>query len=187
MGLYDAVSLVLSPPFVGLYVTILLSLFSPIGLGELGMLSSIALGSLFLFIVPLVSVMIFSRNDINIRDRKKRFLPYMTSIFGYLAGTIVFLHFGNVTLLAISVTYLAVSIASILINFYWKVSGHTAGVASSATALFYVFGIIAAPLYLLVPLISIVRVRMKAHSIWQVTVGSIDGIIITLAVYSILW
>ncbi len=187
MRLYDAISLVLSPPFLGLYVAVILSLFSPIGLGVLDVLSSVALGSFFLFVVPLASVLIFSRDDIDIRDRKKRFLPYAMSIFGYLAGTLVFWHFNSVTMLAMTATYLSVSIVSFLINCFWKISGHAAGVAGPVTALLYVFGTIVAPLYLLVPVISIVRVKMKAHNIWQVAAGSLEGIIITLIVYSVLW
>ena len=50
---------------------------------------------------------------------------------------------------------------------HYKASGHAAGVSGPVVSMIYIFGIWAAPLLLLLPLITWARLAANGHSFWQ--------------------
>ena len=185
-GIYKFLAFVLSPPAVALYIVTFLSFFSPIELG-IGTLPSMVFGSFFLFLIPLASILYFGKRDIHFEKRETRTAPYILSIIGYVAASIVFWLLGSEVLFLLSLSYNLVTIAITVVNLFWKVSAHTAGVAGPITALVFMFGMGWATLYLLLPIVFIDRIMLKAHSLLQLAAGTLMSVVITILTYGFLW
>ncbi|UZJ41069.1 phosphatase PAP2 family protein [Prosthecochloris sp. SCSIO W1101] len=67
----------------------------------------------------------------------------------------------------------------VLITKWWKVSVHTTGMAGPLVALSFKFGDIIYPFYVLVIIMGTARVFLKRHTIMQVVVGAMIGILLT--------
>lgn len=82
----------------------------------------------------------------------------------------------------IAINYTCITLGLLIINVVikYKASGHAAGVAGPVGALIYLFGLPAAPVIALLPLVSWARVRAKGHDLMQTVVGSILSIGITI-------
>ncbi len=83
---------------------------------------------------------------------------------------------------AIMLTYVVVVLGLILVNIFFKASGHAAGVAGPVSALIYLYGLIATPLIALIPLTMWARVRAKGHTLSQTIVGALLSAAITVTV-----
>jgi len=190
MKIEKLISFILSPQIIALYVTIIFSLFSPIGLGSIDVFTSIFIGSIFLTIVPLVSIFYFYKKkgiDFDDPKRKERVDMYLIGLVSYLVSSLIFWILNCHVMFVISMTYLFVGSAISLINLFWKVSAHSAGITGPITSLVYIFGFNLIPLYILAIPIFWIRIKFKAHDILQIIVGSIVAIFITSLVYKILW
>jgi membrane-associated phospholipid phosphatase len=66
-----------------------------------------------------------------------------------------------------------------LITFWWKVSVHTTAMSGPLVALTYNFGPWVLPFFLLVPLVGISRVVLNRHTVGQVIVGGLLGLVLT--------
>lgn len=183
---YKALSIIISPPAMALYVILAFSLFSPIGIGSLSTATSIAIGMVFLVIIPILSAYFLRKKIIDI-ERSERTIPYLISIAGYTIASALFWYMGSKIMFLISVSYFSVVSAILVINMFWKISAHAAGTAGPTTALIYVFGIGLTPLYVLTLLIMWARFKLNVHSALQVITGSVVAIFITSLVYTILW
>ena len=62
----------------------------------------------------------------------------------------------------------------------WKISGHSATTAGFAIFIVALFGPVAAPVFLLIPLVAWSRIRRNRHEFTQTIAGSLAGIIYTL-------
>jgi membrane-associated phospholipid phosphatase len=69
------------------------------------------------------------------------------------------------------------------INFYWKISLHTAFVAGAATILCLVYGVIAIWTLAFLPLVAWARIVLKQHSIIQVATGAALAVGIVAAIF----
>jgi hypothetical protein len=185
--IYKFLSVILSPPAIGFYVTIIFSLFSPIGLGSIGIFSNIVIGLIFLVLIPIGSNFYFNKKVIDILKKEDRIKPYLISIVSYLTSSAIFWLLNSHVMFLISMSYLFVASVVSVVNIFWKISAHTAGVAGPTTALVYVYGTTLLPIYVLTLLTFWVRLKMKAHSISQLIAGIIVAIFITSIVYTILW
>jgi membrane-associated phospholipid phosphatase len=79
-------------------------------------------------------------------------------------------------------TYVIVVLGLILVNIFFKASGHAAGVAGPVSAMIYLYGLIATPLIALIPLTMWARVRTKGHTLSQTIVGALLSATITVTV-----
>ncbi|MBN1669199.1 MAG: phosphatase PAP2 family protein [Anaerolineales bacterium] len=81
----------------------------------------------------------------------------------------------------------ALQLAAIfLITLRWKISGHSATIASLAVVLVALFGLAMAPVLLTIPLVAWARVRLSRHEMMQTIGGALAGIVFTLlAIYLI--
>ena len=184
---YKVLSYLLSAPMIALYVTIIFSLLSPIGLGSIDIFSSIVIGLIFLVLIPMGSVYYFNKKDIDVRKKEERTRLYLISIVSYLTSSAIFWILNSHVMFVISVAYVFVSSSVSIINIFWKISAHSAGVAGPTTALVYVFGANLIPLYVLTLLVFWIRLKIKAHNILQLVTGAIIAIFITSLVYTLLW
>ncbi len=66
-----------------------------------------------------------------------------------------------------------------LITFWWKVSVHTTAMSALLVALTYSFGPWVLPFFLLVSLVGISRVVLNRHTVSQVIIGGLLGLVLT--------
>jgi membrane-associated phospholipid phosphatase len=86
----------------------------------------------------------------------------------------------------LAVTFTAGLISIVLfagINYYWKVSLHTAFVAASLTIVIIVYGAAAVWAVIFLPPVAWARIELKQHSITQVVVGSLMVALITAGIF----
>jgi membrane-associated phospholipid phosphatase len=180
-------STVLTPFSVAAIESIIFSWFSPTGVGPVtSPRLSALLGILILSIGPFVPVAYSvktKRTDLDISDRNKRASIYVISMIAYSVGVMVFWATDNKIMFVLSVAYLCVGFALMLITFAWKVSAHAAATAGMATALWLVLGVWMLPVYVLAVLTIWARVRLGAHTILQALAGAILSIVITALVF----
>jgi len=69
----------------------------------------------------------------------------------------------------------------LLITMYWKISGHGAAIASLTVFICGLYGSLAAPVLLAIPLVAWARVRLHRHTLAQTVAGSLVGILFALA------
>jgi len=184
---YNFLSIILSPPLIAFYITIIFSLFSPTSLGYIDIFQSLVIGLTFLVLIPIVSNIYFNKKIIDNLKREDRTSPYLTSIGGYIISSAIFWYLNSHAMFVISMAYVFVATTVSIVNIFWKISAHSAGVAGPTTALIYVFGTNLIILYLLTILVIWARFKMKAHNILQLITGAIVAIFITSVIYTLLW
>lgn len=175
-------------PFgVAAVISIVFSWFSPTGIGpSMTPLSSALLGILTLSIGPFIPVLHSARSgrtDLDVSDVKKRVPLYGVGLTGYAVGTAVFFALDNRLMFVMALAYLCVSSTMLMITFVWKISAHTAGVAGPTTALFFVFGHLVLPLYLLSVVMVWSRIKLHAHTMSQAVAGLVVAITVTSLVF----
>jgi membrane-associated phospholipid phosphatase len=189
--LAEALTLAFSAPTFALIAVIIFSLFSPIGLGpSLGEITSILLGALFLSILPISPVIYYARKgvvDLQVSERSMRPKLFAMAILGYSLGVILFGLLSAISLMALSLAYVAVTTSIAMISFFWKISVHSSGIAGPVTALTYVFGWTAALMYLWLLPIGWARLKLKAHTFSQIVGGAIAAALITFVVYTVFY
>jgi hypothetical protein len=187
VDVYKALTFLFAPPAIALLATIVFSLYSPVGLGYMSIRASIYIGCMFLVIIPSLSVVVFRRRDIQLRDRQGRNIPYTITILSYAVATILYHFVASEAMFLLSLSYVLVSSAMAIINMRTKVSAHAAGYAGPVTAFLFVFGMRSAPLYALLFFVYLSKLKLKAHTPRQLAIGTVVGIVITGLVYAYLW
>ncbi|MBS3802626.1 MAG: hypothetical protein KGY65_07745 [Candidatus Thermoplasmatota archaeon] len=185
----DIISYVLSPTVFAFYIILIFLLFPPLNNPE-NIFVSLTLAIFFLCIFPIVMILYFKRKgtvDIWVSNQNQRLPFYLIAIIGYILGSIIFYVRGETTLFVLSVAYVGVTSAVTIGNFSTKVSSHSAGVAGPLLAVTLVYGVLALPSFLLLPLVFWSRLKLNAHSFTQLTLGAIIGMIVTFCVYVLLY
>jgi membrane-associated phospholipid phosphatase len=180
-----------TPFAVAAIISIAFSWFSPIGVGPaMSPLSSGVVGIVTLCLVPFVPVLYsvrIGKTDLDVSDVTKRAPLYGLGLIGYAIGLATFLALNNRVMFVMALAYLCVGLAMCLITLAWKISAHTAGIAGPTTALVFVFGVWAIPLYALSIFMVWSRVKLHAHTLSQAVAGLIVAIAITGTVYSVFY
>jgi membrane-associated phospholipid phosphatase len=86
----------------------------------------------------------------------------------------------------LSVTFTAGLICMVIfmsLNYYWKVSVHTAFTAAAVVMLIMVYGAIAAWTVVLVPTVAWARIKLQQHSLSQVVIGSLLAAAVVAGVF----
>jgi len=180
-------SAVLTPFSVAAIESIVFSWFSPNGVGPVTSPGLSALfGILILCIGPLIPVAYSvrtGRTDLDISDKNKRSSIYVISVFAYAVGATVFWATSNEIMFVLSVAYLCVGAAMMLITFAWKISAHVAAIAGMATAFWLVLGRGMLVVYLFTIVMFWARVKLGAHTISQALAGAVVSTVITIIVF----
>ena len=143
---------------------------------------------IFLCLIPLGSLFFYIPGKM--RDwpkiiKRQRIASFVFMIVSYPVGFVI-LRLTNAPKIyeAIAVTYTLVTLGLIVFNLIlrFKASGHAAGVAGPVGAMIYLYGLIAAPLLALLPLVTWARITTKGHDVWQTVVGALLSISITVCV-----
>lgn len=180
-------SQILNVPFIaGAAVTLLLfSLRPDVPQRVLGWGVSLV----FLTVVPALSLLFYiprRREPWASTERRQRVMSFVFMAVSYPIG------FGVLRLVrapevfeAVLLTYVVVVLGLILVNLFFKASGHAAGVAGPVSALIYLYGLVATPLIALIPLTMWARVRARGHTLTQTIVGALLSAAITVAVLAL--
>ena len=182
------VSKFFSPPIVAIMATVSFSLWSPIGLGLLHPSSSILICfSLFAFL-PFLPVLYFYRKnvvDLDISKKEMRTPFFVIAATFYSIAAVIFFATNTTIMLLLASSYAFVTIILLLVNRFWKVSVHSAGVTGPIFALIFVFGFMALPLALMIVLVSWSRIKLKKHTFTQTFAGSLIPIAVGLVLYPV--
>lgn len=170
------ISDILSPPIL-----------SAFGLGFVAMLlhidiSIIATYFLIVLVFPVTYIFYLVASnqvsDFHLRIRKERLKPYIVMITCAIIGTVYLMYSKASDLL------IAMSIFSILLVFFmamitikWKISGHSATVASISMVVVWMLGASTWYILLTVPLVAWARIRIRRHTILQTIGGASLGFI----------
>lgn len=116
----------------------------------------------------------------NESDNKERIIPYLFQIVFYIIGFIFLFYSDTVYIVTIFwFTYITNSLVLTIINYKWKISSHSIGVAQHFALFFYFLN----PIYwLFIPiaiLIGWARIKLKVHNKFQVIAGLVVGFILT--------
>jgi len=146
------------------------------------LLVSILVPSLFI----LWMVKIRRITDVEIIVREQRFLPYLLSLgCGFAAFQAAGLGSAPKTLITFAGANFALQFFLFLITLGWKISAHAAAVSTASIIIYSMFGALAFPILLCIPLVAWSRVVLYRHTPSQVIAGSLLGSLI--GVFTFLW
>lgn len=184
----ERASLILSVPVINFFVLLAFVYYLPIG--TLNQFYAFLIGLALVVIIPVLPILHASRKgwiDLEIQDKDERGGFITMALFSYATAALVFYVTSAHALTVMSASYAAISFAYLIINYFWKISIHTAGTAGPATALLWAFGPLAAPLYLLTIAVIWIRLQLEAHTLVQAFAGAVLSIILTATVFTILY
>jgi hypothetical protein len=175
------------PVLSGLLITFL---YFRLPAGEPNALTGLIWALVFVSLIPLSSLFFYipvhneeTKNTVH-RQRVASFVMMMVS---YPVGWLVLAQINAPRIFtAIAATYTFVTLGLIVFNLLlrYKASGHAAGVSGPVASMIFLYGIIAAPLLLLLPLVTWARLAAKGHNFWQTVVGAALSGVISI---SVLW
>ena len=120
-------------------------------------------------------------SDFDVTIRIERYKPYIVMIGSSLLSLLVLILLNAPSLLIVISAACTIQISIMfLINFYWKISGHTSTIASYAALLCIVGGNLRFLSLLFIPLMSWSRVRLKRHTLGQTIAGAFLGVSVFL-------
>ncbi len=181
------ISRITPAPLVNLYVGILFSFFSPIGLGPtLAPSYSLLICVWLMVILPIVPIFYSAFKgtvDLDVSERESRPIFFVFSLCCYVSAFGIYLLTQCHIMSTLALAYFSVTLGVLVASFRTKASVHAAGVGGPGTALIFVFG----PPALLVILVWIAvvwaRTVLQQHTIQQSVLGLVIGIVVTTIVY----
>ncbi len=175
------ISLIFQPTFIPIILYLLVS-FQVASGWKAFLYAFIGIG--FVTVAPIVLITLLTRlnkvSDPDLPDRRERFIPYMLIVGFYVIVFFLFffLHAPR-QILAITMSYILVTLVGAIISLFWKISMHLAGIAGPITALvFYVHPYFVFT-YLLLFLLGWARFTLKKHTLLQIFAGSVFSILLT--------
>ncbi|TFH08102.1 MAG: hypothetical protein E4H14_07110 [Candidatus Thorarchaeota archaeon] len=187
VALARVISRLTPAPLINLYVGIIFSIYSPIGLGPiLTPLSNILFCIIMMVVLPITPILYSARKgliDLDVSEWESRTKFFLFSLPFYAGAFIVYSLLDCVVMSALAAAYFTVTSGVTIANQRTKVSVHGAGIGGPGTALIFVFGWFAIPVILVWTLVIWSRTVLKQHSTKQSIVGVLLGIIITLCTY----
>jgi len=167
-----------------------LPIFFAFGWSEAGVMGLVwaTLALLVMTGIPLAYIMIGKRrgwvSDFEMSQRAERPRFILVSLSSDVLALIMLSALGAPHLLRVmALTYLCLGVTMFTISNYWKISLHMAGVGGFSTALVFVFGAPALVAFLCLPLVAWARWRRRKHTLAQLAVGALAGVLITILVF----
>jgi len=179
-------SSIFSPFLVALVLIILVSFESMTSISQAiyWSLIMIALSVLPIYLVTVYLVRGGKIDSISISIQQNRTKIYILVITLGGVGLIILLYLNApVILLALFATGLITSIIFMCINFWWKISIHTAFIMASVAVLVILCGFEATALSVLIPLVAWSRIELEHHSVWQVVSGGVLATLILVGMF----
>ena len=142
----------------------------------------------FICLVPLSSLFFYipKRDETKpVTLHRQRVASFILMMISYPIGWLVLYWIGAPLIFtALAATYTFVTLGLVFFNLllHYKASGHAAGVGGPVTSMIYIYGVIAAPLLLLLPLVTWARLAAKGHNFWQTVVGGVLSGVVSICV-----
>ncbi|MCL6473271.1 MAG: hypothetical protein K6T91_10770 [Firmicutes bacterium] len=122
--------------------------------------------------------------DPHINRREDRIRPFLFSLFCAVAGLVaVYLIGAPVEMRAISWSVVIMGVLITLITIFWKVSLHAAGITATAFILTVLYGLVALPVVVCVPVVFWARYVLNKHTPAQLGVGSVIAVTVSAGVF----
>ena len=143
---------------------------------------------LFLCIIPLCSLFFYiplKNEERQLTVHRQRIASFVIMLISYPVGWLVLALIGAPRIFtAVAATYTFVTLGLIIFNYllHYKASGHAAGVSGPVAIMIYIYGIMAAPLLVLLPLVTWARLAAEGHNLWQTVVGATMSMLIAIVV-----
>lgn len=116
----------------------------------------------------------------DIEHKANRMRPLLVGILSYMAGFIILLVLKAPNLaVGLMFCYVTNTLIVALITRYWKISIHAIGISGPLVALNFHFGWIMVPFYTMILAVGSARVILGKHTIPQVVIGGIFGLLST--------
>ena len=116
------------------------------------------------------------------RSERPRFILVSLSS-DVLALVVLSVAHGPHLLRVMVLTYLCLGATMFTISSFWKISLHMVGVGGFSMALVFVFGAPALFAFLSLPLVAWARWQRRKHTLAQLTVGALAGVLMTAFVF----
>ena len=174
-------------PLINLYVGIIFSFFSPIGLGPiLTPFSNLLLVIIMMMILPIAPILYSAKKgsvDLDVSDWSSRTKYFLFSLPVYAGVFVMYTLLDCMVMSALAAAYFTVTSGVTVANLRSKVSVHGAGIGGPGTALFFVFGWLAFPVVIAWILVIWSRTILRQHTLVQSIAGILLGIFITVCTY----
>jgi membrane-associated phospholipid phosphatase len=119
-------------------------------------------------------------DSVDVAVREQRPWPLVLAALNYFFGFLLLSYIQAPELVqGLMFCYATNTLVVALITFWWKVSVHTTAMSGPLVALTYSFGSWVLPFFLLVPLVGVSRVVLHRHTVGQVIVGGLLGLVLT--------
>lgn len=152
--------------------------------GEPNALNGFLWSMLFVSLIPLCSLFFYipvRNEEKQVTVHRQRVASFIFMLVSYPIGWLVLaLTHAPRIFIAVAATYTFVTLGLVVFNLFlhYKASGHAAGVSGPVATMIYIYGVIATPLLLLLPLVTWARLSAKGHNFWQTVVGgTLSGLI----------
>lgn len=139
---------------------------------------------LFISFIPLCSLFFYipvHNEETQKTVHRQRVASFVFMLVSYPIGWLVLAQIGAPRIfVAVAATYTFVTLGLVIFNLLlrYKASGHAAGVSGPVATMIYIYGVIATPLLMLLPLVTWARLAAKGHNFWQTVVGAtLSGVI----------
>lgn len=182
------VSLILQPPFIGVFAFLLLStLCDSVTDTILCACASIV----FAVIIPMGIIVFYARKfgnkDLDVVRREDRSAPLLIGSVAYLVGCgVLYLMDVPKVIWVLMLCYSVVTFAVYLVSTRWKISVHAIGCIGPTMGLFYAFGWPGLLLLISYPLVCWSRYLLRKHTPLQLIGGGILGFLLTGSIFLLL-
>ena len=178
-------------PLINLYVGIIFSLASPIGLGPiLGPLSSFIICLVIMVILPIFPIVLEAWRgnvDLDVSDRGSRTKFFIFSILCYILAFVIYRYYECHIMSTLAAAYFSVTLGVLLVSIRWKISVHGAGVGGPGAALIYVYGLFALSVVIVWAIVIYSRVTLRQHTPTQSIAGVSIAVVISWVTYVLLY
>jgi len=172
--------------------------FWSMGLPYTSILNILIIAVVFFTLVPLGIIYTFRSmkfiQNFDISERKERIKPFIVIIGSYVAGLVIFILLHpqpNYLPVYFTSCYIINAIAGSAITTRWKISIHSAGIASFSAIIIYLFEanlmahnfifdrVLVWSSLIIIPIIMWGRIKLHLHTTSQTIAGAVIGFIIT--------
>ena len=148
---------------------------------------SLILIALSILPVLLFAVYLVRRNQLdsvfaNTRQQRIRIYALAIILIG-MSCILLFTLKAPLSLLALFIAVFSANLVFTGINFWWKISLHTAFITAAVTLLFTLYGFMSAVSVVLIPLVGWARIELGHHSLAQTVTGALLAASILVAVF----
>lgn len=151
----------------------------------------ISIVALITCVVPVISIALMRFfgiiSDVHLNKRNERFFPYSVIIVCYVISALYLFNINAPTWMWIFMFGAGIAaLMSMLINFFWKISAHMAGIGgiigllckinSCGDGVFDLLPIICVAI-IVTGILGSSRIAMERHTLWQVLAGALNGFV----------